>query len=167
MARVSNRLKEYLRLKNDGSYVDVRYNPLNNGLMATHVLHVFHPKRGHYEQQVIQALFANGDKIILGKELAAPGEQVIAGRKHADGSYNDRSCEIASVTGLGKNTVRRAMEHCLSKDAKVAIIHFPEASAYSEERMHTGIAMFNGLHKYRFAELVIVIESKVQKKSHP
>lgn len=160
-------LKEYLQLLADKDYIDVQFNPATGGLQATHVLHGFHPKTGHFEKEVRDLLFENGDKIILGKERAAKGEKVQEGVKHIDGHFNDLPCDITAISGTGRNTIKKALQHCRSKGAEVAILYFPNSSIYTEERLLTGISMYNGATKHRFREVIVIYDKKVHKKSHP
>ena len=162
---IDNRLL-FKQLSANPEYTDVELHPVSSGVKATHLLHSFHPRNGFYEREVQDIPFTNGDAIILGKEREQKGVPMIDGIKHEDGLYNGRKCEIATIVGTGKDGVKRALKHCASKGAQVAILYFPEAHTYTEDRWSRGIGKFGGIAIHRFLEIVVIHGGMVHKKSH-
>jgi Phage Mu protein F like protein len=156
------RIAEYNKLLSDKNYTDVDYDKENGGLKATHILHSFSPNNGHYEKEARDILFKAGNKIILEKELLEKGEKNIPGKKHIDGYLNDVSCDISSIIGQGKNTIKRALNHARQKGAETAILYFPNEAAYSEARYQEGINKYNGQTKYRFKKIILIVGETIK-----
>lgn len=160
-AKYASNYSSYLKLKKNKKFADVKFNKKTGGLKATHKLHSFDPKLGHYEKVARDVLFNNGNSIILGKELADVGEKVIDGVKKIDGHFNGLSCDISSIIGDGKNAVKRALNHSKAKNADVAILYFPIKELFSSDRINKGIAMYKGQTEYRFKQIICIVEGKL------
>lgn len=153
--------KAYYSLLKDKDYIDVKFNILNGGLKATHRLHNFHPKMGHYEEEVRDILFNTGNKIILAKERADVGEIIKDGQKHIDGYLNDLSCDISTILGSGKNTIKKAFQHSHKKGAEMAILYFPDKEMFSIEKISLGLKMFNSHTDYEFKQILSIVDNKI------
>lgn len=152
----------YLKLKKDSNYTDVVFNENNGGLKATHRLHSFDPNRGHYEKEVRDILFNNGDRIVLEKELVEAGQKHIEGIKQIDGYFYDYSCDISTILGTGKNTIKRAFNHSKDKKAEVAILYFPNKEDFSLDRIKEGVKKYEGQTNYRFKKIVYIVDKEVK-----
>lgn len=153
--------KAFNSLLKDKDYTDVAFNPRNGGLKATHRLHSFDPNRGHYEKEVRDILFGAGNKIILAKERADVGEVVKDGQKHIDGYLNNSPCDISTILGSGKNTIKKAFQHSYKKGAETAILYFPDKEIFSAEKISFGLKMFNSHTDYEFKQILLIVDGKI------
>ena len=131
-------------------------------MKATHRLHSFDPNRGHYEKEVRDILFNNGDRIVLEKELVEAGQKHIEGIKQIDGYFYDYSCDISTILGTGKNTIKRAFNHSKDKKAEVAILYFPNKEDFSLDRIKEGVKKYEGQTNYRFKKIVYIVDKEVK-----
>ncbi len=145
----------YTKYKDDENYQDIAWNKLTGGFKATHKEHHFDKKTGQYEKNVRDILYNNGHEVILESERSV-AENV----KIPDGTLNGRSMDISSILGSGKNAIKRALYHSKSKGVKQAILYFPNKATFSMERLHEGIAKYNGVEKYRFEKIIYIVENK-------
>ncbi len=159
--KIQERLKDFQQLSKNPNYTDVKFNKETGGLKASHRLHSFDPNKGHYEKEARDILFNNGHKIILEKELPDKGEKVIDGIKHIDGYLNNSPCDISTILGNGKNTIKKALQHSEIKEAKTAILYFPNENSYSKERMSKGLEMFKAYSNHIFENIVIIADNEV------
>ena len=159
--KIQERLKDFQQLSKNPNYTDVKFNKETGGLKASHRLHSFDPNKGHYEKEARDILFNNGHKIILEKELPDKGEKVIDGIKHIDGYLNNSPCDISTILGNGKNTIKKALQHSEIKEAKTAILYFPNENSYSKERMFKGLEMFKAYSNHIFENIVIIADNEV------
>lgn len=158
---IEKRRAEFEKLLANKDYLDVTFDEKTGGLKATHRLHSFDPNKGNYEKEARDLLFQNGDKIILEKELADIGEKVKDGEKHIDGYLNNLSCDISTILGSGKNTIKRAFQHSAGKNAQVAIFYFPNRELFSKERISVGLRAFNGNSAYKFKRIIYIVDREV------
>lgn len=135
---MSERLKAYLELLKDNSYVDVRYNPINEGLMATHVEHKFHPHTGRYEKEAQRVLFEKGNKVILGSEVAPEGV------KTPDGYLNDTIFDIKAVLGLGRNNIKNKLNEARSQGCRHVVLYYPPELDYEATVVDEGYYKYRG-----------------------
>lgn len=150
------RLNEYNALKKDANYIDVERNE-NAGLKATHINHTFHPLKGHYEKEVQDILFENGQKIILESEMGDIGQ------KHFDALMNEIPTDIKAIEGDGKNTIKRALQKAKEQGAQNVVLYFTENEIFSIERLHRSVAAYNGQTKHRFKDIYFIVDKKVYK----
>ena len=143
--RKQKRWQDYIALKGNNLYKNVRFNKSNNGLAATHVRHNFDGKKGWYERSVQNIGFNEGHKVILEEEI-----HTIQGKRNTEGTWDDMLLEIASAENATKNNVRNALKHCASKPGtEVAVIFFPKEE-FNENNFEQGYAMFKGLPAPQF-----------------
>ncbi len=159
--RIEKRRAEFEKLLANKDYLDVAFDEKTGGLKATHRLHSFDPNKGHYEKEARDLLFENGYKIVLEKELAEENEKVIDGIKRIDGFLNDLSCDISSILGSGKHTIKRAFQHSEGKNVKVAILYFPNKELFSVERVSSGLSDFNKYSNHTFEKIILVFKDGV------
>lgn len=153
---IKKRRADYELLKADKNYFDVQFNNENGGVKATHKLHNLSKQAAKYEKKASDILFKTGNKIILEDETTGNDKKV-------DGSFNDLPADINSILGTGKNTVVRALLHSKRKNAKAAILYFPDKSNYSTARFKTAVKRFNGQTDYRFKKIVVIVEKEILK----
>lgn len=155
----ADRTADYKKYKADENYTDVKMNDAG-GLKATHKLHNFDKKRGHYEKEARDILFNKGYKVILEKELPAAGEKTEDGVRHIDGMLNDKSFEQATILGHGKNSIKHALQHAAGKNAEVPVLYFPNFTPDEKAILHD-IKRFEGVSKNRFKKIVIITKEGV------
>lgn len=159
-ARIEANRQEYERLKADPNYTDVKFNPENGGLKATHVEHEKHTdvdkKRLAFgtmtpwdlEQECQDILFQNGYSCIFNSEHVfdpVTKKQL----KVLDTTTNGMPMDIVSITENGKNTIKNAFDRKKKQLRKVneinstmydrVILHFHDASFYNEEIVRKGL----------------------------
>lgn len=145
--------KAFERYANN-NYEDVQTNHLN-GLKATHVKHHFDPKTGKYEKAVQNFMYEKGNHFVLEDESSS-----IPGKK-ADGLLNDRTFDMSTILGTGKNTIKRALNHSREKNAEVALLYFPDDSLFNMQRLLEGVRMYNGQTKYRFKSIIYIVGKEI------
>lgn len=148
------RKDEFNRLNNDPQYTNVEYN-IQGGVKATHKDHSFAPKKGHYEKEVQDILFKNGDVMILDNEKGEPGQ------KFSDGYLNGLKADIKTIEGSGKNTIKRKFQEAQSQEAESVILYFPDDNLFSIDRINSGFAMFTGQSEYQFKEVIYIVNGKI------
>jgi len=152
--RDNNKQSYEYYLKNP-EYINVDFNQESGGLMATHKDHLFDHLRGKYEIEVQNILFNHGDKIIFESEKGKDIDE-----KYFEGYINDKSFELASSEGVGKNNIKHCLQHCKSKNAEVAVIYFADNKMYNTERLLKGIYSFKRTDDYRFSYIMCVVKDK-------
>lgn len=152
---VAGRKALFNRLSTDKSYTGVSFNEHTGGLKAIHTGHQFDPRTGVFERRVQNIAFDAGHSLILEDETGFA-------HRIADGIFNGRPAEIASITGTGKNAVKRALNHCRGKGAEVALLYFPDESSFSYKRLWEGVAKFSGQAAYEFANIYVITSGEIR-----
>jgi len=154
--------KEYERLLNDGNYTDVRFNPQNGGLSATHKEHTFDPKRGTYEINVQDIGYKHGNAVILDSEK---GKDI--GERYTDGLWNGKSFEISATETGTSNNIKKGLNHCASKPkVKVAVLFFPNDN-FDIATFEKAFARYLGIGKsgekgyVQFGEIICIGKNKI------
>lgn len=154
-AEIERRRAIYQSLLADTNYQNIRFNPQNGGLMATHIDHCFNITNGQYEKEVQKIAFEEGHSVILTSEK---GKQ--DGQKYVDGLWDGMTFEVGTSLGVGKNNIKGILKHCQSKKAEVAVIYFPDKNLFSMERLIKGILQYDGQTDYCFAHIIYIVEEK-------
>lgn len=130
---------EYLKYLKDADYHDVDFN-WNGGMKATHKDHNFDPKKGHYEKDVCNVGFDNGNAIVLTRERY--GE---FGERFTEGTWNTMKFEIAGCETATTNNVLRGLKHCASKrETDIAVIYYPKGG-FDQEVFNKAVERYKGL----------------------
>ena len=163
--KVETNRKEYERLMIDGNYTNVRFNPNNGALSATHIRHNFDPKRGVYEIQVQNVGYRYGNSVILVSET---GKDI--GERYTDGLWNGKSFEIAATETGTSNNIKKGLNHCASKPGvKVAILFFPYDN-FDTAIFENAFARYEGIGKagakgyVKFDEIICTDKEKIMYK---
>ena len=154
-AEIERRRAIYQSLLADTNYQNIRFNPQNGGLMATHIDHCFNITNGQYEKEVQKIAFEEGHSVILTSEK---GKQ--DGQKYVDGLWDGMTFEVGTSLGVGKNNIKGILKHCQSKNAEIAVIYFPDKNLFSMERLIKGILQYEGQTDYSFAHIIYIVEEK-------
>jgi hypothetical protein len=157
-ARINENFIQYNKLKEDKNYFNVVYSEETGGLMATHKEHCFDPKRGIYEKMVQQIGFENGYAVILESEKCKR-----LGERYPEGTWNGQTFEIGTSLGTGKNNIKAILNHAREKKVKIAIIYFPNEKIYSYKRLQDGVSKYYGQTKYKFSEIIYVVNNEIHK----
>ena len=130
---------EYLRLLQDGDYLDVTYDNESGGVSAVHKDHRLDKsqgpngeKRGTYELKTVETLRHDGHSIVLLKES---GE---VGVKQYDGLLDEVPCEIKAVEMSGRWSIRTKIANAIRQGAQYVVLFFPDASLFSEQWVKDG-----------------------------
>ena len=107
------------KIKNNSHYYNVKFNSKTGGLMATHVDHIFDPKKGWREVEVQKIGYKYGRSVIFESEKGNP-----PGIKHTDGFWDGKKFEIASSESGSSLNIRDAMKHCASKKIHKLLLFF-------------------------------------------
>ena len=154
-AEIERRRAIYQSLLADTNYQNIRFNPQNGGLMATHIDHCFNITNGQYEKEVQKIAFEEGHSVILTSEK---GKQ--DGQKYVDGLWDGMTFEVGTSLGVGKNNIKGILKHCQSKNAEIAVIYFPDKNLFSMERLIKGILQYTLQTDYCFAHIIYIVEEK-------
>ena len=154
-AEIERRRAIYQSLLADTNYKNVRFNRETGGLMATHVEHCFNIINGQYEKDVQKIAFEEGHSVILTSER---GKQ--DGQNYVDGIWDGMTFEIGTSLGVGKNNIKGILKHCQSKNAKNAVIYFPNKDLFSKDRLTQGVLQYEGQTEYRFCHIIYVVGEK-------
>lgn len=141
------------RYSTNANYYDVESNSLN-GLKATHKRHNFDPHTGKYEKDVLNIMFEKGNHIVLEDESDGS-------KKKPDGILNEKSFDLSTILGDGKNTIKRALNHSREKNAELAVLYFPDESLFSLKRITDGVKMYQGQTKYRFKNIIYIVNGEI------
>ena len=155
--------KEYERLKQDDNYIDVRFNPKNGGLMATHISHEKNnPKLEKYfegltsvdlEKKCQKILFKNGYSCILEKEnvRGADGKFITS----LDTTTNGKAMDIKSATKNAVNYRNMLDEKNIQLDkynsradvvkSNSVILYFHDPSFYERQKVDRGFAAISNI----------------------
>ena len=152
---LADRFAKFQKLSADKNYYDVEFGE-NGGLKAIHRDHNQNKKVIVPEKEVQNIFFKNGDELLLLDESM----KVIPGKK-PDGIYNGNSFDMSTISGLGENTIKRALNHIKSKNAEVAVLYFPEADVFDFDWLAKSIAKYNGQTEYRFRKIIYIVDGKI------
>ncbi len=152
---------EYLKYLKDADYHDVDFN-WNGGMKATHKDHNFDPKKGHYEKDVCNVGFDNGNAIVLTRERY--GE---FGERFTEGTWNTMKFEIAGCETATTNNILRGLKHCASKrETDIAVIYYPKGG-FSQEVFNNAVERYKGLEPkhdgqyLKFDKIICVENDKI------
>lgn len=161
-ARIEANRQEYERLKADPNYTDVKFNPENGGLKASHVGHNFDKKGGKYEKNVQHAGFISGHSVILEEE-----DSSIYSQKHTEGKWDGKYFEVAGRETATENNVLRGLKHCAEKQKTlIAVLDFP-FGGFDIDLLNKAIKRYRGLEKLKdgqylkFERIVCVQNRKI------
>ena len=157
---IKQRRDLYEKLRKDPDYNDVKFNPANGGLMATHKDHNFDHQKGWYEKNVQRVGYNNGNSVIFGSEAGQPD-----GVKYTDGLWNGKKAEIRGAeTGKPEN-IRGALKHGARKgETEIAIIYFPNGN-FDKDNFYNGLSLYNGLknapgRQYKVFDRIVCIQGE-------
>jgi hypothetical protein len=134
--RIEANRAEYERLKKDGNYVDVRFNPKTGALSAIHKEHKFDPtigifgiERGKYERISLDVLYKYGRSIVLGSEKTPRGV------KAAEGILDGKLFDIKGVEGTGSNNIINNIKDASKKGAKSLVLYYHDKKMFSRTQI--------------------------------
>lgn len=152
--RIEANRKVYENLKKNRNYYNVKFNPKNGGLQATHVNHNFDPRTGEREKHVQKVRYNHGRAVIFESEK---GKKI--GENYTEGTWDNKPFEIASVETGSTSNVRNALKHCAKKDgSKIAVVHY--LTRFELGEFHKGYKRYKGLKgttQYKDFDMIICI----------
>jgi hypothetical protein len=161
--------REYIRLKADPNYTNVKFDGKTGGLMATHINHNFDLQKGWYEKTVQKIAYENGNAVIFGQENT--GEYL---KRHIEGTWNGKLFEISGKETATANNIKNGLNHCAGKPGtEIEVLFFPNNN-FDIQNFERGFSMYTGLEKigakgYRKFEQIICIDNNgiLYKKKPP
>lgn len=154
--------QQYLTLRNDPDYEEVKFDWGNGGLRGDHVDHNFDKKGGVYEKHVQTAGYKAGHAVILESE---PGTSYKL--RYTEGLWDGRKFEVAGRETATENNVLKGIKHCARKGTtKIAILDFPKGG-FNEEILQNAITRYRGLEKLndgqfiRFEKIICVQDETI------
>jgi hypothetical protein len=161
--RIELNRAEYERLREDSSYVDVRFNENTGGLLAVHRDHHFDPTigrfgipRGDYERIVAETLYRYGRSAVLGSERMPDGV------RPPEGLLDGRKFEIKGIESAGKNNIINDLKLASKKKAESVIFYYHDKDIFSEKHLidSYNFYMRNSKSK-RIQKIYYIIENKL------
>jgi hypothetical protein len=134
MEDISKNKKLYDSYKVDNNYKNVRFDPQNGALMATHNEHQFDPSpisigicktRGDYERNSQKVLYLNGHSVVLEAEPSNDG------KKKSEGTLDWRKFDIKGIEGKGKRNIRDKLFEASKQGAETVVLYYPEERFFS------------------------------------
>ena len=153
---------EYERLKGDPNYTDVEYDPVTDGVRASHVEHNFNAVGGKYELEAQLAGFRAGHIVIFGPENNSEYH-----KRHTEGTWNGLQFEVAGRETATTNNIKRGLEHCADKKStQIAVLDFPNGG-FTLEKFDIALRRYMGLEKLndgqflRFKKIICVQKGQI------
>jgi SPP1 gp7 family putative phage head morphogenesis protein len=107
------------------------------------------PKTGHYEREIQDLFYRQGNKFILKDEKGFS-------KKHVDGSLNDKSVEIKTLLGDSHMTICRKIAESVDKGAEICILNFP-VNNFSMKKLRLAFRDYNG----KYPQIFVISKNKV------
>ncbi|MDR0415236.1 MAG: hypothetical protein LBH84_07485 [Prevotellaceae bacterium] len=143
LQRIDSNRAEYMLLKNDSSYVDVRFNERTGGLLAIHREHHFDPTigkfglpRGDYATIAAEELYQPGNCVLLESETSSYGI------KGSEGLLDREKFDIKGVEGTGKRNIEYKIYNASEKGAKIAVLYYHDKSVFSAQNIVDGYSSY-------------------------
>jgi len=134
--RIEVNRKKYECLLKDDNYTDVRFNPENGALAATHIDHIFDKaigifgiERGEYERISLDVLYQNGNSVVLGSEKTNYKKKI------ADGILNEKKFDIKGIEGIGENNIINDIKDVNKKGVESIVFYYHERKLFDEKRL--------------------------------
>ncbi|MBN1340732.1 MAG: hypothetical protein JXA03_15490 [Bacteroidales bacterium] len=140
-------LKEYNRFGKD--YTREGFDFATGGYWVSNKKHQFDPNLGFHERRASDILFKSGNKVVLQKE--------VSGNKWPEGLLNNTVFEIKTILGTGRNTIKRALQSAESKNARIAVLYFPDKELFTNKRLNDGIILWKKYTNYSFERIIYIV----------
>lgn len=151
--KIAKRKKQYDKLRRDPNYKDVKFNPSNGGLKATHINHSPNKTEGGKGEFEVQNVGYNYGHCVI---LEAENHDVYK-IKNGDGTWDGLKMEISTKKQGNDISIRNALKHCASKpNVRVAVINVMSGPIDLEG----GLRRYNGLkgtQQWSEFDLIVVI----------
>ena len=160
-AEIERRRAIYQSLLADTNYQNIRFNPQNGGLMATHIGHNFTKSGGAYEKCVQKVGFEAGHVVILDDERGFDS-------KHTEGTWDGALFEISGRETATTSNILKGLKHCASKrTTEIALLYFPN-SGFNVATLSKAVNRYKGLEKLqdgqflKFKRIVCIQEEEIK-----
>jgi hypothetical protein len=162
---IKERRAEYERLRNDGSYVRVKFNERNGALYAEHRDHNFDPTvgifgvpRGDYERIASKVLYDYGRCVILGSERSTRGIKV------AEGFLDGTKFDIKGIEGRGKRNIEYKIYDASRQGAECVVLYYHDANLFSIQHITDGYnAYLRNSKSRRIQNVYYIVDGKLHK----
>jgi hypothetical protein len=144
----------------DINYKNVRFDPQNGALMATHKAHQFDPTsisigicktRGDYERNSQKVLYLNGHSVILEAEPSNDG------KKKAEGTLDGRKFDIKGIEGAGKRNIRDKLFEASKQGAETIVLYYPKNRLFSIKRLRSQYNDYVKASKHQYIKTIYYI----------
>ncbi|MDR0737827.1 MAG: hypothetical protein LBF39_02010 [Prevotellaceae bacterium] len=122
---------EYVRLKNDSNYTDVKFDENTGGMLAIHKDHNFDPTigkfgipRGDYEKNASEVLVKYGMSVVFHSEKQEYGV------KTPDGLLNGGLFDIKGIEGNSHRTIKDVISKSSKQGAKTTVLYFHDKNMF-------------------------------------
>ncbi|MDR3188337.1 MAG: hypothetical protein LBT94_04025 [Prevotellaceae bacterium] len=139
LQRIDGNRMEYIRLKNDSRYTNVKFNENTGGLLAIHKEHHFDPTvgrfgipRGDYERIAAEVLYSYGRSVVL------QSEQLEENEKTPEGLLDGNIFDIKGVEGRGKTAIKHKLAEASLQGCKTIVLYFHENNTFLLQRIIDG-----------------------------
>jgi hypothetical protein len=165
LQRIADNRAEYVRLKNDSNYTDVKFSENTGGLLAIHKDHNFDSAigrfgipRGDYERIVAEVLYNYGRSVVLQSEQLGENE------KTPDGLLDGHVFDIKTIEGAGKNTIKRKFAEASLQECRTIVLYFHEQNTFSLQRIIDGYSHYlRNSNSKRINTVYYIVGSKVHR----
>ena len=149
----------------DDNYTDVRFNPENGALAATHKEHnfdnsigIFGIERGDYERISMDVLYQNGNKVVLESEKTGYKKKV------ADGVLNEKKFDIKGIEGIGENNIINDIKDVNKKGVESMVFYYHDRNLFDVKRLKEGYNSYlrNSKSK-RIKDVYYIVDRKLFK----
>jgi hypothetical protein len=151
---ISEKFAEYNGFSDD--YKKHGFDSKSGGYWVSHKDHQFDKKRGHYEKEVAEILYKEGNIVVFESEKYKK-----FGGKYTEGFLNGIPFDIKSIEGTDDGAIKRAFEGTLRKKAVHSVIYFPIEEIFNAEEFNKGYARFLGLKLGDFEKIWYILDGKI------
>jgi hypothetical protein len=165
LQRIANNKTEYVRLKSDSNYTDVRFNDNTGGLLAIHKDHNLDPTigkfgipRGDYEQLASEVLYKYGKSVVL------ESENLPDGIKTPEGLLDGAIFDIKGIEGTGKNNILNKIKEASSQGVSVVVLYYPDKNIFFKDRLIDSYNTYLKTSKSKRVKIVYyIVDGKLHK----
>ena len=141
--------QQYLTLRDNPDYNEVKFDWGNGGLRGDHVDHNFDKKGGVYEKHVQTAGYKAGHAVILESERDGAFYQ-----RFPEGGWDKMPFEVAGCETATSNNILAGLKHCASKGmTEIAVLDFPNGG-FNEDVLKRTIGRYKGLEKLNDGQFI-------------
>jgi hypothetical protein len=155
--------REYIRLKADPNYTNVKFDGKTGGLLAIHKDHNFDPTigkfgipRGDYERISADVLYGNGKSVILQSEKSTLGQ------KTPEGILDGIIFDIKGVEGVGKRNIEYKLFEASRQGVGTVVLYYYDKNIFDKQRiLNSYDSYLRNSKSKRVKTLYYIVEEKL------